>query len=31
MIFVVPNFSTALTEMTDGGKLPEITLGVTGN
>ena len=30
MLFVVPQFSTALSEMTDGGELPQITQAVLG-
>ena len=30
MLFVVPQFATTLAEMTDGGKLPKITLVVMG-
>jgi type IV pilus assembly protein PilC len=30
MLFVVPNFSQALSDMTEGGKLPGITLAVLG-
>ena len=30
MLFVIPNFSQALSDMTEGGKLPGITLAVLG-